>query len=235
MKKKERTQKCESCSKSTFDERKSSMSEIEDSHYDVGPSSKSQPKEFVVLDFLLSVEKDNTGNSLKGYTENYLMTNGNWGLDLMEEFDKKLSYFRKKDGHESAPSGKSKKSNESEKCIIMGDYSGLSCGLTNTTTSSQNPNTSQEMNIDEYPKTEPETERSRKHKDVGTEYSKNRSVVRTSSFLKDGRKRTTTKIRLLQDENLCDFDMAKLNEYERKELQKYLASHSARNDSAKTI
>lgn len=56
------------------------------------------------------------------------------------------------------------------------------------------------------------------------ESSPDGSVVRIMTFLEDGRKRTVTKIRLLEHETLPKFDLTLLNKYEQGELIKHLDS-----------
>lgn len=66
-----------------------------------------------------------------------------------------------------------------------------------------------------------ELNKEEKHKDA-SKGSNDRSVVRTSETLENGKKITITKIRLLKNEELEDFDVSKLTDYERRELLEHI-------------
>lgn len=87
-------------------------------------------------------------------------------------------------------------------------------------------------------KTETENELDKPEGEDGkkiVETSPDGSVVRIFTFLPDGRKRTTTKLRVHKQEELKHFDMNMLNEYEKNKLAKFLDGISTANISAKLI
>lgn len=91
------------------------------------------------------------------------------------------------------------------------------------------------VEIEKIEKQNPVDRSTRKGKKEIVEKSPDGSVVRIFTFLDDGRKRTTTKLRLQKRENLKNFDMKLLNEYEREKLVKYLDGIPTANISAKVI